>query len=562
MKSLLVVAPFWNPECPPLGICSLQAFLKERGRDVAIFDYNTDRDIWGLDRRYLEHLVAILPDARGWNILRTGPDYLMRHQMAWLRIRNEPRRYAELTQLILNIDGRHELDPAQFDEFDRIFEKFYARIDTLTDALLSEHKPDLFGCTLLTTTLPASLHILQRAKEFNPEIRTVLGGPGPVFGAGADSPDTQGLLEHCPWIDNIVIGEGELLLDALQADRLPRRKLFSLKDVATLDVDPGVGKPEKRGLISDLSTLPTPDYTGLETGRYRSLSVGVTRGCAYRCSFCYETTYWKRYRKRPMDTALRDLQTLSERHKRNDFFLCDSLCNLFAEDLSTGILDRGLDAKWDAFLRADKPLLDRNYVKHLADGGMKRARLGLESADDDTLDMMNKQTSVDNLPAILENLAAAGIETYTFWLVGFPGEDERAFQTSLDFLRECKDSIYCADPAPFMFHPTTGTEPVFGRLVASESFEAQYGMHRRYPEEFDDALLVTYFELDIPDIVAMRTDRLERMCAVMEEAGIPRVYTMLDWRRADLRWKDLRQRRTPVSSKAVSTNQGEESVSP
>jgi tRNA A37 methylthiotransferase MiaB len=550
MKTFLAMAPFWDPYCPPLGIASLQAYLKQRGHDVAIFDYNTDPQIWRPYRAYFELLQDVLPETREWNIMRLGPDYFSRHQMAWLSLRDEPRRFLELSRCILNIDGRHSLSDEALGAFTLIFETIYSRIDALTRELLAKHQPDLVGCTLLTTTLPASLHVLRRAKELNPACRTVLGGPGPIMGAGVDSPDTRRILERCPWIDNVVIGEGEVLLEALIRDRFPRRQLLSLRDVPQLSGELVPGPTTSQGLISNISELPTPDYAGLEPQRYTNLSVGVSRGCAYKCSFCYETTYWKRYRKRPIDSALRDLKTLRERYDRTHFFLCDSLANFFADDLSKALLDAGLDIKWDAYLRADSELLDPEYVAQLADGGMVRARLGLESADEGTLELMNKKMSVDRMGKVLENLAEEGIQTSTLWIVGFPEEDERAFQESLDFLVEFKDAIYCADPWQFVFHPTTGTEPVFGRLVASESFETRYGMRRLYPEEFDDALLVQYFELDIPDVVPMKIDRIRRMCRVMEEAGIPNPYTLREWRAANRRWDELHPKRT--ASVAVS----------
>jgi len=542
MKALLIMPPFWDPYCPPLGITSLQAFLKQRGHQVAIFDYNIDKQLWHQYRAYFDYLQHILPEASGWNIMRVGPDYFSRHQMAWFSLRDDPKRYNEFSRLILNIDGRHQLDPALFQSFDRIFESMWARILELTDSELAAHQPDLVGCTLLSSTLPSSIHILRRAKEWNPHVRTVLGGPGPIMGAGADSPDTRRLLERSPWIDNVVIGEGELLLDGLMRGLFPRRKLLSLADARQINDVVEIGKPTRQGLVRDLAELPTPDYTGLNPRSYTNLSVGVTRGCAYKCSFCYETTYWKSYRKRPIDSALRDLETLRTQHDRTRFFLCDSLANFFAEDLAEGVLERGLDVKWDAYLRADKELLDMPYVEHIARGGMVRARLGLESADTDTLNLMDKRMTVGQMGKVLENLADAGIQTSTLWIVGFPEEDESAFQHSLDFLVEFKDSIYCADPWQFIFHPTVGAEPVFGRLVASQSFEARYGMRRLYPEEFDDALLVQYHELDIPDIIPMKIDRIRRMCALMAQAGIPNPYTLREWRAANRRWEELHPR--------------------
>lgn len=548
MRSLLVMPPFWDPYCPPLGIASLQASLAASGHDVAIFDYNTDGPIWRAYKSYFEVLQEVVPATRRWNILRLGPDYFARHLMAWLSLRDRPEKYLDLSRHILDIDGRQSLDPSTFEPLTRIFEGIFARVDELTDRLLAEHAPGVVGCTLLTTTLPAAVHVLRRVKEKNPAIRTVLGGPGPIMGAGADSPDTHRILERCPWIDNIVIGEGEVLLDAIVRDRVPRRQVLSLRDVPALAADEGLialggrMKTERQGLIKDISELPTPDYTGLAVNAYPNLSVGISRGCAYQCSFCYETTYWKRYRKRPMASAVRDLRTLSERYGRNRFFLCDSLSNFFADDLATSLKEERLDVKWDAYLRADKELLDPAYVRHLAEGGMVRARLGLESADPETLEVMNKKASADHMGTVLEHLARAGIETSTLWIVGFPTEDEAAFESSLDFLREYKHVIHSADPWQFIFHPTTGSEPVFGRLVAADSFETTYGMRRLYPEEYDDALLVQYYELDIPGVVATKVDRLERMCAVLEEEGIPNPYSMREWRSAAQRWRELHPR--------------------
>ena len=534
-----MMAPFWDPYCPPLGICSLQASLKHRGRDVAIFDFNTDARIWRAYRAYFDALVDVVPEARKWNIMRLGPDYFSRHQMAWLRLRHDPRRYRELARLILDIDGHRQIDPDALQRFDPIFEDIYRRIDALLDEQLSKHRPMLVGCTMLTTTLPASLHVLRRAKELNPQVRTVLGGPGPIMGAGADSPDTRRILDSCGWLDNIVIGEGELLLEALHDDRLPRRRLLSLRDVPAVVADSGRPVALRKGLIKDIAGLPPPDYSGLDVQHYAKLSLGVTRGCAYQCSFCYETTYWKQYRKRPIDGAVDDLQYLRQRHDRTHFFLCDSLSNLFARDLADQVIARGLDVKWDAYLRADAPLLDPAYCEHLARGGMVRARIGVESADDATLQLMDKRTDADVMGRVIDNLARAGIETTTLWIVGFPNEDEAAFQRSLEFLREHRDSIFAADPWQFIFHPTTGAEPVFGRLVAADSFEARYGMRRLYPEEFDDALLVQYHELDLPDVTRVKIERLERMVACIEGCGIPNPYSLADWRAARRRWRSL-----------------------
>ena len=539
MKSLLIMAPFWDPYCPPLGITSIQAYMKSRNRDVAIYDFNTEANIWRLQRQYFNKFVEVVPEAANWNIMRLGPDYFARHQMAWLRLRHQRSDYLDLVHRIVNIDGKQNISLKRLEDFDPILEHLYSLIQTKTDEIIAEHQPDSIGCTLLTTTLPASLEILRRARELNPKIRTVLGGPGPIMGAGAESPDTHRILEHCDWLDNIVIGEGEVLMDAFHHGKFEKKKIYSLEHVEQFTKDPELAAPVRIGLIRDISQLPTPDYTGLKVGSYTDLSLGISRGCSYQCSFCYETTYWKKYRKRPIEGALDDLEVLSKKYNRSNFFMCDSLANMFADELAEGNRRRDLGIKWDAYLRADKPLLDQSYVNSLADGGMVRARLGLESADEQTLQEMNKKTTADVMGEVIENLARAGIQTSTLWIVGFPNEDEAAFQASLDFLSRHKESIYAADPWQFIFHPTVGDQPVFGRLVAEDSYESKYGMRRLYPEKYDEALLVQYYELDIDDVIATKLNRLKEMCATMEEHGIPNPYSMKGWRAAKARWLGL-----------------------
>jgi len=76
-----MMAPFRDPYRPPMGICSLKAELKYRGRDLAIFDFDTDAQIWRAHRDCFHALVEVVPDAKKWNIQRLGPDHLARHQL-------------------------------------------------------------------------------------------------------------------------------------------------------------------------------------------------------------------------------------------------------------------------------------------------------------------------------------------------------------------------------------------------------------------------------------------------------------------------------------------------
>ena len=519
MRVFLCMPPFWDALCPPLGITSLQAYLKKRDHQVSIYDFNTDTTILKCYQKYFQLLVDVVPAAKELNIMRNGPDYFSRHQMAWLFLRNDHVKYQELTSLILNVDGCQELEPGEFYRFDTLFQEIYDHIKELAVQNIKEFSPELFGCTLLSSTFPAALYILLLVKEIDPSILTVLGGPGAFIGAHADSPDTKRILEKCDWIDNILIGEGEVLLENLINGKYPKRKIISIKDI---DYQ-----------LLNMDSLPTPDYTGLDYIKYFNLSVTGSRGCPYKCSFCYETNYWKKYRKRSVENIINDIKKLRTSYNKKDFYLCDSLGNFISKELASMIKQESLPIHWDTYMRADKELLDPDYIRLLAKGGLRRVRLGMESGSDEILKLMDKKVTAEQMGEVLKVLSSFGIRTSTLWIIGYPGEDEEHFQETLDFLTNYHEYIYAADPWQFIFHPTG--------LVSSESFESEYGMYQLYPDEFTDTLLVKYYELKNVAGLKEKFKRISRVDLHLKKLGVPNPYSIMELSLANRRWKELHE---------------------
>jgi radical SAM superfamily enzyme YgiQ (UPF0313 family) len=138
---------------------------------------------------------------------------------------------------------------------------------------------DWLLCSCYCWNWRATNRLARRAKELNPRLKVVFGGP--------EVPDhAEGFFERHSYVDVLVHGEGEVSLsEVLQADSYYRRGGGLVLGIETRE---GKGLPRER--IKDLESIPSPFTTGLmwklaERSRYRWVaSWESNRGCPFACT--------------------------------------------------------------------------------------------------------------------------------------------------------------------------------------------------------------------------------------------------------------------------------------
>lgn len=524
MKALLLLPPFWDPVCVPLGISSLKAYAERAGHSVDLFDFNTRPEVFGLQRQYFELGKRMFPRWTRWNIERNGTEMLALHQIAYLFARERPD-YPEMVAEILNVAAedpdwiRSRLNVA---EFDAIFRRLFDLIDRGLSELLRRDHYDVLGCSLFNSTWAATLFIVERIKASDPRIRTVVGGPGPIMGFHMSEGEVLSFFEAHHSIDYLVLGEGEPgFLEVLETPDRERRIIKSGSRLA-------VSKPIKVG------ELPLPDYGELEVLRYLQLSVATSRGCPFECSFCAETVFWSSFSSISSSKAFGMLEELCDRYGRTTFYLCDSLANQVITPLTRDIRSSGRAFSLDCYLRPDPICCDLARTEGWKAGGLYRARLGMESASQRILDDMNKMTDPNKMSRSLAALSKAGILTSTLWIVGYPGETEQEFNETLRFIAEHKTQIYQSDAWLMQYH--------WSGLAGSEVLHKARGSTPRFSERLNDIFKLVPMRV-IEDLSPQdRFARLERFVAAMQECSIPNPYSLFQWVEADRRWAELGRR--------------------
>lgn len=313
---------------------------------------------------------------------------------------------------------------------------------------------DLVGLGLSWTGQQVPLFVLARLlKQRSPGIRIVLGGSlVPYLLDGLLAAD--GLMKD---IDLLVPFEGEEplaeIVEAMRAGRDPG----AVAGVYAFDS----GKLIPHGIGGDSAPpaadeIPTPDFTGLPVHEYLSpqacLPIIASRGCAYgRCLFCSHFHHVTAHRVRPVPKVLEDIRALRERHGVQHFFFADdSLPVATLQGVSRGLKsDSGGAVRFMAEIRPEASLT-RSVLEQASAGGCHALLFGLESGSQKTLDRMRKGTDLVTSSKVLKNAHEAGILTWCFFMVGYPGESLEDMRTTFRLLEEQRRTIDVIAGGPFV----------------------------------------------------------------------------------------------------------------
>jgi hypothetical protein len=155
----------------------------------------------------------------------------------------------------------------------------------------------------------------------------------------------------------------------------------------------------------------------------------------------------------------------------------------------------------------------------------------MESASQRILDAMVKKTTPESMSRSLQVLSAEGVITSTLWIVCFPGETEKEFNDTLEFIRSNRANIYQADAWLFQYHPAG--------LAHSGEIESERGSRTRYSDDINQFLAVAPYIVDRDMSARERFDRLERFVRTTRELEIPNPYSVYEWIAAEGRWKTM-----------------------
>jgi radical SAM superfamily enzyme YgiQ (UPF0313 family) len=398
----------------------------------------------------------------------------------------------------------------------RSIEDLSARLDA------EQFHPTLILFPSTTPTLDADVAEIARLKK-------KYGAPMFCFGPHA-SCTPQASMDRAPAVDGMFIGEPE---DGMLA-------LARLETIDELDTIPnltfrkaGVIVPHRaHGSFTGFLQAPYPAWDLLDLGRYRIpladrpyVIVETSRGCPYSCDFCVAPIHQgHKFREKSARALVDEIEQGYRKFGVQYFYLWGDTVTLnvktfgaFCEEL----IARRLPIQWFGNARADN-LTDPAFVARLKASGCWMLALGIETESDETRKDMMKRLEGQKIRAAIKNMRAAGIKSFGFFILGYPGETPANLERTIDYAIDLDPDFANFYPAV----PYPGTELYEkarrdGLLVSEDWSRMEYSYYLLRGNGLDEATVMSainrakrrfflrprYLMRHAPDVVRLATSK-------------------------------------------------------
>lgn len=311
---------------------------------------------------------------------------------------------------------------------------------------------DLVGITAFTASANRAYKIAAVYRERH--IPVVMGG---IHGSMCSE-------EALKAVDAVVVGEAETVWPKVIAD-----------------AEAGQLQQIYRGEWLELREAPKP-RRDLFHPKYRIASVQTSRGCPMNCKFCSVTSFnGRRYRQRPVNEVLDELETISN---KIIYFIDDNIIGYGEKSranalaLFKGMVERKLNKWW--WSQASLNFADDDEVLHwAAKSGCKMIFLGLEAAEIDALEELNKKVNlkmgVSAYDEAFRRIHRASISVHGAFIFGMDTDTDSRLQKRTEYIINSGVDVM----------QTTYVTPLPGTRLFDQYREDNRLLYTNFPADWD-----------------------------------------------------------------------------
>lgn len=342
---------------------------------------------------------------------------------------------------------------------------------------------DIYFYSVASVDFSETKNIVKNIRKAYPESKHIAGGPHIELFPEDSLKD----------FDAISLGEGEESIKRIIEDsfRSNLKKIYKQEETIDLNSYPYASRKYlPKPAVADIGTLG---------GKYSDLlgtAVLFSRGCPFKCHFCANLTYGPT-RFRSPDLITQEIEYLKREYQIKALTMKDDnsipVNAIIAKPVLEAIAKTNI--KWRGQSRANGVHTD--MVKLAKESGCVEIAVGVESASQEVLNIINKRINLDEAKKYLRVLKKEGIDRRLLLILGLPGEPDDIAQKTIDFIKETEpSSVFLSLLCPLPGSEIYNNPQKFGiKINPNIPFDKYFNAFGRFSEKEKPIPIFEYEEI-------------------------------------------------------------------
>ncbi|WP_432408420.1 B12-binding domain-containing radical SAM protein [Wukongibacter sp. M2B1] len=276
------------------------------------------------------------------------------------------------------------------------------------------------GFSTMCNTFPKTLYLASQIKKKFNNIPIVFGGP-------QASMLPRQIIEHYNFVDIIVVGEAENLLDKLILSIKASRAIESIGLIYNPHFGINQIKNNNPQIVNtaDMDLLPEINYNIYPNiNDIDEFEIETGRGCPYKCTYCSATKFYQNnYRLKSINKLVSEIINITKQYNTKVFSLMHdnfTYDKRYIKKFCNSLIDSNLNIEWACSTRAD--CVDKNILELMFRAGCKNIFFGIESGSDYIQKIIQKNLVIKDAIEMINYANLIGIKPTVSFIVGFPQE--------------------------------------------------------------------------------------------------------------------------------------------
>lgn len=346
--------------------------------------------------------------------------------------------------------------------------------DTLVAKIL-DFKPDIVGFSVFTANFSQAVESVQAVRR-HPALKDVLvliGGPH-VYTF------REKTLAEIP-ADIAVYGEAEAdLVELLEYYDGTRASLDDVNGLFYRSAT-GIVQTQETHSARSLDHFGFPDWDQFDFSLYRNIpgqirrypmtSMVTSRGCPFRCNFCFQAgRFADKYRRYSPELVIAEIEKLQSRYGIKEIQFWDDIFFInvkWVERFCRLIQEKKIDISWSGYARVD--LVTPELLRMARDSGCWNIFYGFETGTQEMLDSLDKKATLEQALNASRWTREAGIISRGSFMLGLPNETPELAEKTIDFALKLDPdyanfNIFFPEPGTVLYERAVKS----GRLLSGE----------------------------------------------------------------------------------------------